>query len=226
MWSIAKKDFKLLFFSPIGYIVIAIFLASMGIIMYLLSIGVKSIEFNYVYENIAKYVLPIISGLLTMKSFSEEKSNDTEKLLYTASKKTTSIIIGKVLAVVMAIGVCVLISLIYCLMYAKYGAFNTRLVITLLCFILLSTAYASVGVMISSLTENQIIAAIFTITFLILPAFFSFGDGVFVYLALSTMYARICEGLLSINSIIALVLFSCTCICLTSVEMSRNRKLN
>ncbi len=225
MWSIAKKDFKLLFFSPIGYIVVALFLASMGIIMYLLSMSARAIEFNFVYENIAKYVLPIISGLLTMKSFSEEKSNDTEKLLYTASNKTTSIIIGKVIAVIMAIGVCVLVSFIYCLMYSKYGAINSRLFITIGCFLLLSVAYASVGVMISSLTENQIISAIFTIAFLLLPAFFSFGNGVFSYLALSTMYSKICEGILSINCIIAICLFSITCIMLTSIEMKRNKKI-
>ena len=91
---------------------------------------------------------------------------------------------------------------------------------------LLVIAYASVGVMISSLTENQIIAALFTIAFLLLPAFFSFGTGAFSYLALSEMYARICEGLFSINVLIALITFSITCVLLTYVEMVRNKKLN
>ena len=226
MWAVAKKDFKSIFFSPIGYIVVALFLAAMGIIMYLLTISIRAIDFNKTYEYMAKFVLPIVVGLLTMKAFSEEKSNDTEKLIFTASKKTTEIIIGKILAVFMVILVSVIFSFLYCLMFSKYGAINGRLIITIACFLLLTIAYTSVGVMISSLTENQIVAALFTITFLILPSFFSFGKGAFSYLALSTMYSRICEGILSIGTIIALITFSITCVLLTSVEMKRNRKLN
>ena len=226
MWAIAKKDFKVLFYSPIGYIVTAVFLAAMGIIMYLSTIGMRAIDFNIVYEYLGKFVLPIIVGLLAMKSFSEEKSKDTEKILFTASNKYVSIIIGKILAIVMTVCVSVIISLLYCLLFVRFGSINTRLIITIICFILLATAYASVGVMISSLTENQIIAALFTIVFLLLPAFFSFGTGAFSYLALSEMYAVICEGLLSINVLIALITFSITCILLTYIEMIRNRKLN
>ena len=226
MWAIAKKDFKLIFFSPIGYIVVALFLAAMGIIMYLLTISIRAIDFNKTYEYMAKFVLPIVVGLLTMKAFSEEKSNDTEKLIFTASKKTTEIIIGKIFAIFMVILVSVVLSFIYCLMFSKYGAINGRLIITIVCFLLLTISFTSVGVMISSLTENQIVAALFTITFLILPSFFSFGSGAFSYLALSTMYSEICEGILSIETIIALVTFSITCVVLTAVEMKRNRKLN
>lgn len=226
MWAIAKKDFKALFYSPIGYVIIATFLASMGIFMYLLTIGTGAIDFNILYENIARYILPILVGLLTMKSFSEEKSNDTEKIIFSSSNKTTAIIVGKILAVVMAIFIAILLSFLYCIMYAKYGVINFRLMVTIACMVLLSIAYASAGVMISSLTENQIIAALFTIAFLILPSFFSFGTGAFSYLALSTMFSKICEGIISIESIISLITFPLACIFLTAVEMKRNRKFN
>lgn len=226
MWAVAKKDFKLLFFSPIGYIATAIFLAAMSMIMYLSTVGMQIIEFNIVYEYMGKFILPIIVGLLAMKSFSEEKNKDTEKILFTASKNTMSIIVGKILAIVMTVGVAVLVSLLYCLMFAKFGSINSRLIITIGCFMLLVIAYSSVGVMISSLTENQIIAALFTIIYLLLPAFFSFGTGAFSYLALSEMYVQICEGLFSIGNIIALITFSVACALLTYVEMIRNKKIN
>ena len=226
MWAIAKKDFKLLFFSPIGYIVTAIFLAAMSIIMYLSTIGMRMIEFNVVYEYMGKFILPIIVGLLSMKSFSEEKNKNTENILFTASKNIMLIIVGKILVIVLAIGVAVLLSVLYCLMFAKYGAINSRLMVTIGCFMLLVVAYASVGVMISSLTENQIISALFTIIYLLMPAFFSFGTGAFSYLALSEIYVQICEGLFSIGNIIALITFSIACILLTYIEMIRNRKIN
>lgn len=226
MWAVAKKDFKTMFYSPIGYIIVAVFLAIMGIVMYILSISARGIDFNIVYESCAKYSLPIITALLTMRSFSEEKNKDTEKILYTASRKTTGIIFGKILAVLMVIGVAVLNSLIYCMLFAKYGSINSRLIITILCFMLLAFAYTSVGVLISSLSENQIISAILTIIFLLLPSFFSYGNGAFSYLALINYYSQICEGIISIGSIFAMISFSITCIILTSLEMKRNRKLN
>lgn len=226
MWAVAKKDFKTIFYSPIGYIVVAAFLAIMGIIMYIFSIGARAIDFNIVYEYSAKYSLPIITALLTMRSFSEEKNKDTEKLLYTASRKTTSIIIGKIIAVVMVIGVAVLFSLIYCMMYSKFGSINYRLFITILSFMVLATAYASVGVLISSLSENQIISAILTIIFLLLPTFFSYGNGVVSYLSLINFYSKICSGRVSFESIFAMISFSITCVILASVEMKRNRKLD
>lgn len=226
MWAVAKKDFKTIFYSPIGYIVVAAFLAIMGIIMYLLSAGLRGIDFNVVYQYSAKYSLPIIIALLTMRSFSEEKSHDTEKLIYTASRKTTSIIIGKIIAVVMVVGIAVAISLVYCMMYANYGSVNSRLMITIIGFLLLAISYASVGVLISSLSENQIISAIFTMIFLLLPTFFSYGDGAFSYLSLINFYSEICDGKISFNAIFAMISFSLTCVVLASIEMKRNRKLD
>lgn len=167
MWAVAKKDFKTIFYSPIGYIVVAVFLVVMGIIMYVLSIGARGIDFNIVYEYSAKFSLPIITALLTMRSFSEEKNKDTEKIIYTASRKTTEIIIGKILAIVMVIGIAVLFSVLYCMLYVTYGSINGRLIITILSFMMLAIAYTSVGVLISSLSESQIISAIFTIIFLL-----------------------------------------------------------
>lgn len=226
MWAIAKKDLKALFYSPIGYVVMAVFLAAMGIIMYVLTLNARALDFNLVYEKLGIYVLPVISALLAMKAFSEEKSNDTEKLILTASRNAVSMIIGKILAIFIFVSITVGISFFYCILFAQYGAINSRLLITILSLLLLTIAYASVGVMVSSLTENQVISAILTAAFLLLPAYFSFGDGAFSYLALSKMYAAICEGQLSIKSIIAFISFSATCVLLSSIEMKRNKKFN
>jgi len=226
MWAIAKKDFKSLFYSPIGYIVVAVFLASMGIIMYMLSINSRTIEFNYVYNYLARYSLPIIVGLITMKSFSEEKSKDTEKILFSASKNMLKIIFGKIIAVMLVIIIAVSISFFYCLLFSKFGSINSRLFITIFCFLLLSFSYTSIGVMISSFTENQIVSAIITIIFLLSPVFLPYGKSVFSYLALSNYYAQICEGRLSIATIIVFISIAITSIALAVIENKRNRKYN
>lgn len=226
MWAIVKKDFKSFFYSPIGYVAVAIFLALMAVFMYLFAATTKVIDFNYVYCYVAKFALPIIVAALTMKSFAEEKNKSTDNLLYTASRKSLPIIVGKVLAVVLVIFVAIVISFLYCLIFAKYGAINGRLFITIGSLILLTFAYASVGVLISSLTESQVIAALFTLVFLLLPSFFSYGDGIFSYLGLIEFYSQICDGKLSFGSIFAFVSFSITCIALATIEMKRNKKIN
>ena len=227
MWAVAKKDFKTLFFSPIGYIVVSIFLIVFGVIMYLLTISNRSIDFNIAYNSMAWYGLPIIISVLTMRSFSEERNKDTEKLLFSSSKGIISIISGKILAVTMVIGISIILSLLYCLLFAQFGNINFKLLLwTIVGFILLSIAYASFGVLISSLTESQVISAIITLVFLLLPIFFSYGNGVFSYLSLIDFFEKFSFGIISIKSIVVLITFSIACILLTNFEIQRKRKLD
>ena len=227
MWAIAKKDFKSFFFSPIGYIVVSIFLIIFAVIMYLLTVSNRSLDFSIVYNSMAWYALPLVMAVLTMRSFSEEKNKGTDKLLLASSKSVLSIVMGKILAIVMVIIVSVLLSTFYYFLFIKYGQINFRiLMLTLSGFLLLSLAYASFGVLISSLTESQVISAIVTLTFLILPNFFSYGDGPFAYLSLIDFFGKFALGLISIKSIIAMVSFSVTCVILTVLEVNRKRKLD
>ncbi len=227
MWAVAKKDFKTLFFSPIGYVVISVFLLVMGVVMYMITVANRSIDFNIVYEYVAKYGLPIIVSVLTMRTFSEERSKGTATLLFSTHKKTAPIVIGKILAVLMVVVIAIAISLIYCLLFINNGPINIKLLVTTLFgFLLLSLAYASAGVLISSLTESQVISAIITMIFLFLPTFFSYGSGAFVYLSLISFFVKFSMGIFSINSIITLISFSVTCIILTSLEMNRKRMLD
>ena len=227
MWAVAKKDFKTLFFSPIGYIVVSIFLIVFGVIMYLLTISNRSIDFNIAYNSMAWYGLPIIISVLTMRSFSEERNRDTEKLLFSSSKGTISIISGKILAVIMVIGISIILSILYCLLFAQFGNINFKLLLWTICgFILLSIAYASFGVLISSLTESQVISAIITLVFLLLPIFFSYGNGVFSYLSLIDFFEKFSLGIIYIKSIVVLITFSIACILLTNFEIQRKRKLD
>lgn len=227
MWAIAKKDFKTLFYSPIGYIVVSIYLVIFGIILYLLTIGNRSIDFNIAYRMMAEYGLPIVISALTMRSFSEEKNKNTDNLLFVSSKSTSSIVCGKILAVFMVTLICLMLSLFYCLLFVQYGNISGRLLlITIIGLMLLSVAYASVGVLISSLTESQVISIIITLVFLLLPAFFSYGDGVFSYLAPVSFFEKFSLGLVSVKSIIVLITFSVACTVLAVLEINRKRKLD
>lgn len=227
MWAIAKKDIKNLFYSPIGYVVFSISLAFFGIIMYVQTASNRTIDFNIAYNYFAWYGLPIIVAVLTMRSFSEEKSKKTESLLFINQKNVFPIIIGKIIAVLFTIIAIIIISFFYCILFTQFGNINfSRLSVTLLGLLLLSVAYTSFGVLISSLTESQIIAALITIVFLLLPAFFSYGNGVFAYLSLIDFFGKFSSGIISVKSIVTLVSFSITCIILAFLEFDRKRKID
>ena len=227
MWAIVKKDFKTLFYSPIGYVVVSIFLAFFGVIMYVQTVNGRTIDFNVTYNHVAWYGLPIVIAVLTMKSFSEEKSKKTENLLFANQSSLITVIVGKIIAVFLVVVISVLLSLLYCLLFSQFGNINMGLVLTTIFgFLLLSLAYISFGVLVSSLTESQVISAIITLVFLFLPAFFSYGNGVFSYLALPTFFERFSMGIISVKSIVTLVSFSIACIALSVLELDRKRKLD
>lgn len=225
MWAIAKKDFKTIFFSPIGYIVVAIFLIVFSALIYVSSISSRTVDFNVIYYAIALYALPIITSVLTMRSFAEERNKDTEKLLYSSPRNTMSIICGKFIAIFAVICICVALTLLYYIIILQFGIPNIKLIaVTILGFLLLSISYITFGILISSLTENQIISALITLVFLMLPLFVSYGNGILSYLSIIDFYTKFPIGLISVKEIVGLISFSIACIFLTFIEIKRRKK--
>ena len=168
MLAIIKKEFKNYFLSPIGYIFVGLFLAISSVFFYLYTFMYGSLEFAYVFYNTAT-ALTFITPILTMRMFAEERKNGTEQLLFTSPTSITSIVLGKFISAVLVICITEVLSLMYLAIICYYGApAIPATILTLVGFILLSMAYISFGMLASSLTENQIIAATITIGFFII----------------------------------------------------------
>ena len=103
------------------------------------------------------FVIPI----LTMRLFSEEKKQKTDQVLLTAPVSLTSIVLGKYFAALIMYLFCILITLVYAVIISF---FNTPDWITVLGnflgIFLLGAALIAIGMFLSSITENQIVAAI------------------------------------------------------------------
>ncbi|MBO5349714.1 MAG: ABC transporter permease subunit [Clostridia bacterium] len=225
MWAIIKKEFKSTFFSPVGYIVIAMFLIIFSALFYVFSINNRSVDLSSIYYGTSIYGLPIITAVLTMKSFAEERSKDTEQLLFMSPRSTVSIVMGKFFAILAVIGVALVLSFIYYVLLLQCGIPSIKLVlITILGFILLSMAYISFGLLASSITESQVIAAIITLVFLMLPLFASFGDGIFSYLSLIDLFIKFSSGVISAKEVIGLLSFTVMCITLVVIIIKRRKK--
>ena len=84
MWAIIKKEFKIYYLSPVGYVVTGILLAIFGLFFYLTAIATSSVDLGGLYYYTAFYGIIITAPILTMRMFSEERKNGTEQLLLTS----------------------------------------------------------------------------------------------------------------------------------------------
>ncbi len=224
MWAVLKKELKSYFLSPIGYVVIGIFLLCFSVFFYLTTISSGSVDLGALYYYTALYGLIIIVPILTMRMFAEERKNGTEQLLLTSPLSITKIVMGKLLAALSVIIITLLISFLFYFIVMFFGEPNIgNVLVAMLGFVLMSMATLSIGMFASSLTENQIIAGIITIAFLIISLFLSDISTVFSPIALMNYYTSFAQGVISIENIISLVLFSAVFISFTVIIMQRRK---
>ena len=117
------------------------------------------------YFIILLYLFIIIIPLLTMKLVSEERKMRTDQLITTAPVTLAGIVFGKYLAALTMFGGSFIVtSIIYYIPLAMYGTPNTaRYAGCVIGVFLVGSAFISIGIFISSLTENQFISALGTI---------------------------------------------------------------
>ncbi len=182
-FAIFQKELKHFFYSPIAYIVIAAFAIITGIFFYLyLSSFVEAAfmdmirsqqlrtppqKFNINLQLIRPYFfnLALISlfvlPLVTMRLYSEEKKSGTVELLYTSPISVGNIVLGKFFAGIVFYIIMLIPTMIFQALLFIYGNPELGPVVSgYLGLILLGSAFISGGLFISTLTENQIIAAI------------------------------------------------------------------
>lgn len=161
MFAIYKRELRAYFNTPLGYIFMAIFLCLSGI-LFSVSTLQKGTDSNIAYY--FTYLLIsfiIVIPLLTMKLFSEERKTRTEQLLLTSPVSLTGMVTAKFLAAFTVFAVTYAISSLSFISLYVYGEPNTAMLIgNSVGIILMGASCISIGVFISSVTENQLIAAI------------------------------------------------------------------
>ena len=224
MWAVLKKELKTYFLSPIGYIVTGIFLLCFSVFFYLTVFDYGSVDLGALYYYTALYGLIIIAPILTMRMFAEERKSGTEQLLLTSPVSITKIVMGKLLAALFVILITLVLSLMFFVITCFFGATNiTSTLVGMLGFVLISLAALSVGMFASSITENQIIAGIITIAFLIISLFAGSISSLFSSFVLIDFYLPFAQGIISLESGISLILFALVFISLTIIVMKRRK---
>ena len=223
MWAVIKKEIKSYFYSPVGYVFIGLFLIMFSIFFYTDVFTYQSTNFEYIFYSGAT-ILTFIVPILTMRTFAEERKNGTEQLLLTSPTGMFKVVLGKLLSALLVIVITLLISFIFFFILMYFGSPNiVTTLVSMLGFVLLSLAALSFGVFTSSLTENQVIAGVITVAFLIISLFISDISSKFSGFALMNYYANFAQGVISIENIISLLLFSVVFISLTIIVMQRRK---
>jgi ABC-2 type transport system permease protein len=180
MFAIYKKELRSYFLNAIGYVYVGVFLAISALICCYTTIGSQSYDTTEYFTYII-FAFIVLIPLLTMKLFSEEKKLRTEQLLLTAPVSLWGMILGKFFAALTLFLSTVLVSCInFFPLYAyanaeglndaydaAVGPVGVSIISSTLGIICIGMAFIAIGMFISSLTENQLAAAIITVAIIV-----------------------------------------------------------
>lgn len=223
--TVFGRDFRSYFSSPVAYVVIGLFLVITGVFFYLLissflqysvnlqwqaarlrqpapPVNVNHMILRPLFSNISVVTLFVLP-MITMRSFSEEKRMGTIELLLTSPVTTTEIVLGKFLAAFALYSLMVLITWVYPLVIVMFGKPDVMpIVVSYGGVLAMGAASIGLGIWVSSMTENQIIAAMGTfvsLLFLWLVGWFShftggFLGGFFKYISIIEHFDDFAKG--------------------------------
>ncbi len=202
MRYILKRELGFYYKNMFGWFFAAVLLAFGGIYTVILNCNMGYANFEYTINNMS-FMYLIIIPILTMRSVAEEKKQKTDQLLYSLPISMWDVALGKYLAMLIVLLVPIAVLCFYPLFLVNYGAVSVKTaLLNMAAFYMLGAALIAVGLFISSLTENQAIAAalsfaVFLVTY--------FGKNLTDYIPGSAVASL--AALLTAAVLIAIILF-------------------
>ncbi|MBE0618171.1 MAG: ABC transporter permease subunit, partial [Proteobacteria bacterium] len=183
-FTIAAKELRTYLVSPVAWVVATVFLAVTGLLFYNIvawysmqsfqmmqfqggmeqmgQLNVNRLVFEPIFHNMAVTLLLLVP-IVTMRLLAEEKKGRTAQLLFTSPVRLGEIVAGKYLAAVVLLSAILFLTLYMPLLVWGFGSLEWAPMLTgYLGMVLLIGAFVSFGLFASSLTENQIVAAVLT----------------------------------------------------------------
>jgi ABC-2 type transport system permease protein len=161
MFAIYTRELKSYFLTPIGYVFCGMFLLVSGFLFSYTTLLAQSTTAIGEYFIYLMAVFAVLLPLLTMKLFSEDRKTRTDQILLTSPVSVFGIVMGKYLAAITVFGATFVVNSFNFVLLFKYGSPNmTSIFMNILGLFLLGAAFIAIGVFLSSLTENQLIAAV------------------------------------------------------------------
>ena len=189
MKSIVLREIKSFFGSPVGYLVIAIFLLLNGLFLWVFDGEFNILKSGFAdlspFFTLSPWILIFLIPAVTMRSFSDEKKQGTIELLLTKPLSIWQIVNGKFLGAFLLIVIAIVPTFIYVKVISTLGMQEGNIDMgstfgSYFGLLFLISAYSAIGIFTSTLSENQIVAFILSV---FLCFFFYFGfEGLSTYL--------------------------------------------
>jgi ABC-2 type transport system permease protein len=161
--NLLAKEVRALFYSPIAYAVIAVFLLLMGYSFTLTLFLNKYATLVHIFFQAAG-LLMLIVPIITMRLFAEERKAGTLELLLTAPVRESQLVLAKYLAAMTVVLAMIALTGVYAAVLGMYGSPEWGPIYSgYLGLALLTSTLVSLGLLFSALTSNQIVAAVVTI---------------------------------------------------------------
>jgi len=162
IYHVMKRELGAYFASPIAYVVIAIYLAVVGGLAALLLYFSAEATMRYVFNHgVTLLFTVLVTQVLTMRLVADERRTGTLELLLTAPLRDWQMVVGKYLASLAVLLVMIALTAYFPIMLIRLGNPDIGPMLSgYLGYLLLGASLLAIGVFASSVTQNQIVAAV------------------------------------------------------------------
>ncbi|MCE2401015.1 ABC transporter permease subunit [Candidatus Poribacteria bacterium] len=236
--AVCTKELYTYFVSPIAYFVCFVFSAISGFIFsgWLIYASGNNFSGAYVMQAVFGFLAVILlffTPVLTMKLFAEERKSGTIELLLTSPITDGQVVFGKFLASWTLLIIMLFLTLLFPILTQRFGALDGGVLLSgYFGLILLSSCFLAFGLLMSSMSKNQIVAALtsfgFFLTLWVIGSLSIRAEAIgkfLSYLSFLDHYNNFARGVIQLKDVIYYVSFTCVCLFATfkSIESSKWR---
>ena len=213
--TIASREIKYYFVSPVAYAVGFFFLLILGGWFYFIALAPGHDASMRGTLNLLGYLCIPVAAVITMHLFSEERRSGTMELLMTYPLSDWEVVLGKYLASLILFASVLALTLQYPIFLGLFSLPDWGTILaSYLGALLLGAAFLAMGVLSSSLTRSAVVAAIICLLVLVGLRFMSAGGviggplgRIFFYLSFSGQFSNFTNGLIDTRDVVYLLSF-------------------
>ena len=236
--AVCTKELYTYFVSPIAYFVCFVFTAISGFLFSMILItasnsgGTGGFVMETLFGNMA-IILIFFTPVLTMRLFAEERKSGTIELLLTSAITDGQVVLGKFLASCILVLIMLSLTLLFPLLTQRFGYLDKGLLLSgYLGIVLIGSSFLALGMLMSSMCKNQLVAALTSfgilITLWVIGSLSARGDPVtqfLSYLSLPEHYHDFARGVILLKDVVYYLSFTGVCLFATfkSIESSKWR---
>lgn len=238
MIAIVKKEIQTFFGSPVGYLVIGLFLVANGLFLWVFRGNYNIFDSGFAdlapYFELSPWILLFLIPAVTMRSFSDEYRLGTLELLLTKPISIRGLVAGKYLGALILILIALLPTLLYIFTISGLGNPEGNwdvgsTVGSYIGLVFLAAAYSAIGIFSSSLSSNQVVAFLVAV-FLCFACYYGF-EGLTALLpnlsleqlGMKAHFNSMARGVLDSRDLVYFISISLFFLVLTVIKLRQNR---